>query len=840
MTLGLRAPANLQSPETGRAGRSPLLTDAVQVLLVGAAYFLAAKLSLRLALVESNVTPLWPPTGIAVVAYLMLGRKVWPGIFAAAFLVNLPISPNLIGAATTAVGNTLAPFVAAAVLEWAGFHKEIDRLRDAMVIVAAALSSMLISASIGTVTLVVEGAIAGHSFLSAWAVWWAGDTMGVLVVAPFLLIARSYGALRSWSRRAELVVLLGAITAVAFFVTRSDLRIMFLTLPLLGLAAWRFQQLGAAPGALLVAGIAAWAAARGMGPFETGTLFQKMLNLQAFNATVAFTSFVFAAVVSERIRAREELELAARELETRVQRRTAELSGTNRRLEVEISERRNTERALRDRERQLGEAQEVAHIGSWEWVIPEDRVAWSDEMFRIHGHPPQAFPVTFTRAVEQVNEEDAALIRENVEAALQAGQDHVLPDIEYRIHRPDGTERVLLGKARLSVDPAGTPARMIGIVQDITEGKQAQREHLIAETLQRSLLPDGLPEIPGIVLVARYVPGTDGMEVGGDWYDVVELPDGRLCLAVGDVVGHGLRAASTMGQLRMALRAYALRDPSPALVLRKLHQMVDELALTEMATVVYLVFDPISGSLRYSNAGHPPPLVVGQKGEATYLDEALGPPLGAVRHFDEFGEAEAEFGLGATLLLYTDGLVERRGESISTGLDHLVAEARAAGGQDVEALCDHLLASMLGPKILDDVAILCLRHQPIGGQPLRLSVPAEPAMLSPIRQTVRRWLGEVGADKQESYEILVACGEACANAIQHAYGAGEGRLDLELSLVRRAVEVVIRDSGTWRPPVGGEWGRGLGLMRGLMDNAEIEHVNGGTTVRMRRLLGARL
>src|SRR5205823_4108766 len=122
--------------------------------------------------------------------------------------------------------------------------------------------------------------------------------------------------------------------------------------------------------------------------------------------------------------------------------------------------------------------------------------------------------------------------------------DHDLPGIEYRIRRPDGTERVLVGRARLSLGPGGEPLRMVGTVQDVTDDRRAEREHRIAEALQRSLLPDRLPEIPGLGLAARYVPATTDMEVGGDWYDVVQLPGGRIGIAIGDVAGHGLRAAA--------------------------------------------------------------------------------------------------------------------------------------------------------------------------------------------------------------------------------------------------------------------------------------------------------
>ncbi|PYQ20406.1 MAG: hypothetical protein DMF81_18715, partial [Acidobacteria bacterium] len=163
----------------------------------------------------------------------------------------------------------------------------------------------------------------------------------------------------------------------------------------------------------------------------------------------------------------------------------------------------------------------MARFGSWEWVIPENRVTWSDEIYRLHGHRPQAFALTFERAVEQIVPEDLGRIQRNLADAVRKARSHDLPGVEYRIHRTDGAERVLLGKARLTVGPTGEPLRMVGTVQDITEDKQAEREHRISESLQRSLLPDRLPEIPGLEVAARYVPATSDMQVGGDWYDVV-------------------------------------------------------------------------------------------------------------------------------------------------------------------------------------------------------------------------------------------------------------------------------------------------------------------------------
>src|SRR5438034_1140278 len=490
------------------------------------------------------------------------------------------------------------------------------------------------------------------------------------------------------------MVLLAGLTVVTIVVTRSRHSLLFLCLPLLGWAAWRFQQRGAAPAVLVVAGIATWAADHGWGPFAHGTLFGKMLTLQAFNATVAFTSFVFAALVTERARARDALERSAGELKERVRQRTAE---------------------LRRRSRQLDEAQQVARFGTWEWLIDEDRVTWSDEMYRIYGHQPQEFQVNFERAVQQILPEDLERIRGNVTAALATGRDQPLPPSEYRIVRPDGSQSVLLGKARVLAAADGRPLRMVGTVQDITEEKQAEREHRIAETLQRSLLPEHLFEIPGVDLATRYVPATKYVEVGGDWYDVILLPNGRLGVAIGDVAGHGLRAASTMGQLRMALRAYAIESESPAKVVERLGRLSRTLGVAEMATLVYLVFDPDSCSVTFANAGHPPPLLIPENAEPAYLEEGLTPPLGASDAAGE--EATTRLAPGSTLLLFTDGLIERRGISLRDGMAKLRSEAWSPG-PDLEGFCDYLLSSFVQKQVDDDIALLALRPVPLAGRPL--------------------------------------------------------------------------------------------------------------------------
>ena len=272
------------------------------------AYWLAATLSLKLALVHGQVTPVWPPTGIALVALLVMGLRVWPAITVAALAVNLPIGPSPLGAAAIAAGNTLAPVVSALLLRRTGFRLEMERLRDAVaIIVLAALAGMTISATVGSSVLALSGAISGKAFWPTWAVWWAGDAMGVLLVAPFLLsvVRRPPLPPISWRRGAELTALLAGTAVVTYVLFTNRLRLEYLVLPLIMATAWRFRLRGAAPAALIASGVAIWAAVEGVGPFATEDLFQKMITLQVFNVSVAAASFLLASFVDTRERQEE-------------------------------------------------------------------------------------------------------------------------------------------------------------------------------------------------------------------------------------------------------------------------------------------------------------------------------------------------------------------------------------------------------------------------------------------------------------------------------------------------------------------------------------------------------
>jgi Stage II sporulation protein E (SpoIIE)/Phosphoserine phosphatase RsbU, N-terminal domain/GAF domain len=231
------------------------------------------------------------------------------------------------------------------------------------------------------------------------------------------------------------------------------------------------------------------------------------------------------------------------------------------------------------------------------------------------------------------------------------------------------------------------------------------RERRVAETLQRGLLPSKLPDIPGIALAARYVPGAAGMNVGGDWFDVVALADGRTGIAIGDVMGRGVRAASVMGQMRTAFRAYALGGESPDIVVARLNRLLPTLDPDHFSTMVYVTWDPTQTVANLVRAGHPPPLVVEPQGRTRYLERAGSLPLGVLPDA-EYHLDQVRLRLGSTLVLYTDGLVEQQGE-LEDGLTQL--ERAVSGSGDLRAICDRVVDKVLPAQSVDDAALLMVR-----------------------------------------------------------------------------------------------------------------------------------
>ncbi|MEW2415496.1 MASE1 domain-containing protein [Streptomyces sp. NPDC046866] len=294
-----------------------LLADTLRILAVAAAYYLTGRIGLQLRVVVGGavVTPLWPPTGIAVAALLWKGLRVWPGITLGAYLSIEHISafqPMDVG---LLVGNTLAPVCAYLMLRRVGFRPEMDRLRDGLALVfLGGLLPMLISATLGAGMLRITGDLPPGQFWSVWAAWWTGDAMGVLLVAPVLLVLPRLRKPEDPLRAAEAVLLLAGCGAVAVLATRSPLSLLFLVFPMLIWAAVRFQHSVGAPCALLVSVLAIWAATDRAGPFAGHTLFDTMVNLQGLNGSAALTVLLLSALVAEQNNVRLKIEQLCEEL----------------------------------------------------------------------------------------------------------------------------------------------------------------------------------------------------------------------------------------------------------------------------------------------------------------------------------------------------------------------------------------------------------------------------------------------------------------------------------------------------------------------------------------------
>ncbi|MEV4123733.1 MASE1 domain-containing protein [Nocardia sp. NPDC049707] len=290
---------------------------ALWISIAAVAYFAAAEVGLRMALVGNQVTPLWPPTGVAVACLFLLGLRVWPGITLGALAANALLGPTLPAVVMIAAGNTAAPVVAYLLLKRVGFRSDFDSVRDALELVfLGALAAMLISATLGTVTLVVAGAIPAHGFWGTWSVWWTGDAMGVLLIAPLILVGTR---LRIPKTLSPLRVVEAALLAVGTFVvavsaTVVSANLLFLVFPFLIWSAMRFHLAGALPCALIASIVAIVAVTHDFPAFTGLDLTTKMITLQAFNGSVALTALLHATITAQRDRARKTVDDTCAEL----------------------------------------------------------------------------------------------------------------------------------------------------------------------------------------------------------------------------------------------------------------------------------------------------------------------------------------------------------------------------------------------------------------------------------------------------------------------------------------------------------------------------------------------
>ncbi|MEV8632573.1 SpoIIE family protein phosphatase [Streptosporangium sp. NPDC051023] len=338
------------------------------------------------------------------------------------------------------------------------------------------------------------------------------------------------------------------------------------------------------------------------------------------------------------------------------------------------------------------------------------------------------------------------------------------------------------------------------------------RERRTALTLQSSLLPADLYQPLGLTIASRYLPASDLVGVGGDWYDVIPLPGCRVALVVGDVMGHGIRAAATMGQLRTAARTLASLDLCPAEVLFRLNRMSQDLDTTQIATCVYATYDPVTRACVISCAGHVPPILVRPGGETELLELPPGLPLGIGN--EPFERCELVLPHDSVLAFYTDGLVESRERDIDEGIG-MLRDLLTGGRRDLEELCDLTIGAQRPGHERDDIALLLARVRELGeNDVVDLLLPSEPRSAGRARAFVRATLAEWRLDAiADTVELMVS--ELVANAVEHGSGGVGLRLLRGPTLVcevtdSSSVLPVMRDAGSED-----DTGRGLSLINWL-------------------------
>ena len=448
-------------------------------------------------------------------------------------------------------------------------------------------------------------------------------------------------------------------------------------------------------------------------------------------------------------------------------------------------------------------ALDASRAGTWHWDMATSTVTWDARLEELHGLAPGTFRGTFEHWVELLHPDEVEAILSDVQIALASPGEY---ELLHRTTGRDGSEHWIECRGRVLVDEHGAATGTIGVAFDVTHRKQAEEELRVAREasvsvarrLQESLL--GPPVLlPGAGHAARYVPAAHGLNVGGDWYNAQRLPDGRVALAIGDVVGSGLESAAIMGQLRSALSAAALGARSAADGIATLDAFASSVPGAECATAVLALVNLEQRTLEYARAGHPPPILVSPSGHVQVLDGGRGMPLGVRPEASRRQLGEVTFEDGALFVLYSDGLIERRRESIETGLARLQASVQRHWMQPLEILCDRLLTDMFeGAQQTDDVALLVFRT-PVSSDRLFLrKVPSDAEALRGVRSALQSWLEAAGVQPEDAAMVQVAVGEACTNAIEHAYADRSGLFRVEASSTYDGLVCCVSDTGKWR------------------------------------------
>jgi PAS domain S-box-containing protein len=452
-----------RQPQNFLEGGSSSRALALALLALGVGYFVAGKAGLLLAGENSSVSVVWPASGIAVAALLLGGSRLWPAVFAGAFFVNLTTTGDPASSLGLATGNTLEALVGVYFAN--RFASGRYLLNDTRTVLLFALLSGFLAASvaatIGTLTLVAAHLATAGSFVGVWAPYWLGDAIGVIEVTPLILALSQRIAdpipLSPKPSRGEGVIVGGLAVLFALLVFARNpstplggYPLVFLVIPPIIWAAFRFGSLGAVSSVAAVSVIAILSTISGLGPFSTLPHSIALLALRIFMGSLAVTALLVAADVRQHRQLERELYYARKELQ----------------------------RMLVERTVQLDAAKSLANVGTWTFDVASTKMVWSDEMYRILGYGEERFPVELEKSLERVRREDRARFRRELEEASRSPDPshYVSRELKLRLEMPDGEERAVLCKIRVAAVEDGAATRLAGTVQDITERERIEAE----------------------------------------------------------------------------------------------------------------------------------------------------------------------------------------------------------------------------------------------------------------------------------------------------------------------------------------------------------------------------
>lgn len=785
----MNAPARSSSSENpglmllpgGR--KRPWLMEFIYVL---AACVLAGETGLAVPFTSGNVSPLWPPAGVALAAMLLFGYRIWPAVALGAFIVNFFTAVPHLAAIGIALGNTTGPLCGAWLLRrLPGFQPSLTRLRDVLGLgILGAFCGTAVSATTGASVLFFAGIHAWHGFASTFRMWWLGDAMGVLIISPLVLTFTGLMSIRETRRRFELAgVLLGAVAGASLIfnpqlgVARADL-FAFGVFPFVLWAAIRFEAAGAAMVSLLVSAIAVWGTAHGAGPFTRSSPLQSATLLQSFLGVVALSGMVLAAVIAERGRlireqsTKEALERSEKSyrgiVETAyegiwkldggfntsfVNGRMAELLGytteemVGRSLfdflfESDVRQkwsdlqrrRRGIREQLVTRYRKkdgsvlwarVSTSPVLGEDGSFQGALAMVSDLTEQKLAEVEGSRLRSKINLLSRAVEQTADSVLITDRQGVieyvnpafEATTGYGPEEAIgktPKIlksnqhdrefyrglweqilEGRTFRGGLVNRKKSGELYQTEqtispikDSTGAITHFVSVLKDVTELRKQQEQELqlrMAREVQQRFYTGAAIYAAGFDIAAAAYPAR---ETGGDYLDLFRMADGRICIGIGDISGHGLDSALVMALTRAYVRSFAQVEADPAKLLSSVNHMLvaDRLEHGRFVTLLLVCLDAPNRSLSYASAGHIPGFLMNGSGEIESVLLSSGPPLGL---FDEARFATSALTLSSRqiVMLLTDGAAETNAPGdVELGVDAVlkyVQEHRHCSARDL-------------------------------------------------------------------------------------------------------------------------------------------------------------